>query len=69
MSGECSIATPGLCGCCAGISKETPQAITNRPALSAIAYCVDTYAQFKASLLSPDLANTPVLRSVSIAYR
>jgi len=27
------------------------------------------WIQFKTSLVNPDLVNTPVLRSVSIAYR
>lgn len=40
------------CGCCEGIAQETPQMITNRPALTAIAYRVGTHQQFKASLLA-----------------
>ena len=35
MSGACSLPTEQLCGCCTGVMQETPQAITNRPALSA----------------------------------
>jgi len=38
------------CGCCEGISAETPLAIENRPGLSAIAYRVGTHSQFKESL-------------------
>lgn len=38
------------CGCCEGISAETPLRIENRPGLSAIAYRVGTHAQFKETL-------------------
>src|SRR5947209_16892687 len=40
------------CGCCEGIQVETPSEIYNPPGLSAIAYRVGTYAQFKASMLA-----------------
>ncbi|HEV2690243.1 MAG TPA: hypothetical protein VGV35_16915 [Bryobacteraceae bacterium] len=52
MNGECKTPEPTLCGCCAGVGPETPQPITNRPALPAIAYRVGTYAEFRASLLA-----------------
>jgi hypothetical protein len=48
----CVIPEQQLCGCCAGIAAETPQLITNRPALSSIAYRVGTYSSFNASLLA-----------------
>jgi len=35
------------CGCCEGISAETPSRIQNRPGLSAIAYRVGTHAEFR----------------------
>ncbi|MGY3120052.1 hypothetical protein ACVWXQ_003989 [Bradyrhizobium sp. S3.14.4] len=38
------------CGCCAGVEAETPQGISNRYGLSAIAYRVGDYAQFRDSL-------------------
>ncbi|CUU16615.1 putative baseplate assembly protein [Bradyrhizobium barranii] len=38
------------CGCCAGIEAETPQGISNRYGLSAIAYRVGDHAQFRDSL-------------------
>ena len=38
------------CGCCDGIAAETPQGIDNRGGLSAIAYRIGDYAQFRASL-------------------
>jgi hypothetical protein len=41
-----------LCGCCAGITQETPEVITNRPALSTIAFRVGTHATFNASMLA-----------------
>src|SRR5579862_6274428 len=40
------------CDCCAGISAQTPVQIANLPGLSAIAYRVGTYAQFKNSMQS-----------------
>ncbi len=52
MNGSCEIPDPQLCGCCAGIETETPEPITNRPGLSAIAYRVGTQVTFKASLLA-----------------
>lgn len=52
------------CGCCEGITVETPFVIDNRPGLSAIAYRVGTHLQFKASMLArlsgadvPELGN------------
>jgi len=38
------------CECCEGIEAETPQAISNPPGLSRIAYRVGSHAQFRASL-------------------
>ena len=38
------------CGCCEGISAETPQALFNRAGLSAIGYRIGTHAEFRASL-------------------
>ncbi|WP_456621078.1 MULTISPECIES: putative baseplate assembly protein [unclassified Bradyrhizobium] len=38
------------CGCCAGVEAETPQGISNRYGLSAIAYRIGDYAQFSDSL-------------------
>src|SRR5215472_12927547 len=40
------------CGCCIGVTRETPAPTTNRPGLSRIAYRAGTHASFKASLLS-----------------
>src|SRR5262245_14381792 len=40
------------CGCCAGITAETPRRVLNRPGLSAIAYRSGTWHDFKASLLA-----------------
>ena len=52
MSGACNLAEEQLCGCCAGIMQQTPQAIANRPALSAVAYRAGTYSTFYASMLA-----------------
>lgn len=40
------------CGCCEGITVETPVAVSNRPGLPAIVYRAGTHAQFKASMLA-----------------
>lgn len=40
------------CGCCEGISVETPATVENRPGLSAIAYRAGTHSQFKETLLA-----------------
>src|SRR5580698_1933034 len=40
------------CGCCSGISVETPQGESNLPGLSAIAYRTGTWASFKESMLA-----------------
>jgi hypothetical protein len=52
MNGSCETPEPVLCGCCEGVGPETPQPITNRPALPAISYRVGTHAEFKASMLA-----------------
>ena len=40
------------CGCCSGLTQETPEAIANRPALPAIAYRAGRHATFNASMLA-----------------
>jgi len=40
------------CGCCSGISVQTPQGESNLPGLSAIAYRTGTWATFKESMLA-----------------
>jgi len=52
MSCSCQPNDQQLCGCCAGVQQETPEAITNRPALSAISYRVGRYGTFYASMLA-----------------
>lgn len=48
------VPSPNLndCGCCEGISVETPARVENRPGLSAIAYRAGTHPQFKATMLA-----------------
>src|SRR5258707_4587439 len=41
-----------LCGCCAGISVQTPQRLSNSAGLPAVAWRVGTWATFKESLLA-----------------
>jgi hypothetical protein len=52
MSCSCQPNQPQLCGCCAGVQQETPEAITNRPGLSAITYRIGRYGTFYASMLA-----------------
>src|SRR3954471_6755646 len=40
------------CGCCEGVTAQTPAPIDNRPGLGAIAYRTGTHASFKASMLA-----------------
>ncbi|QAU23611.1 putative baseplate assembly protein [Dyella sp. M7H15-1] len=49
---DCQTTIEQLCGCCTGITLETPEAISNPPALPAIAYRVGRYATFNASMLA-----------------
>jgi len=67
MSGACQIPEERLCGCCAGVTQETPQVTGNRPALSSIGYGVGTYSTFKASMLAalsdPSLKSLALLRT------
>lgn len=42
--------TEGGCGCCAGLVRQTPQSLTNRPGLSEIAFRTGTWARFRASM-------------------
>ena len=50
MSCGCQSTGEQLCGCCTGIAQLTPAVIVNRPALTAIAYRVGTYATFLATM-------------------
>ena len=43
---------PDTCGCCEGLTAQTPTPVANRPGLSAIAYRVGTHSQFKQSMLA-----------------
>jgi hypothetical protein len=52
MSCSCPPNNEQLCGCCAGVQMETPEAITNRPALTAVSYRIGRYATFYASMLA-----------------
>ena len=45
-------ATNSLCGCCAGISVQTPQQTDNLPGLPAVARRIGTWASFKESFLA-----------------
>ena len=67
MSGSCNLPDEVLCNCCAGVEQQTPQAITNRPALSSIIYRAGTYSTFFGSMLAalsdPDLPPLAALRT------
>ncbi len=54
------------CGCCEGISVETPTSVVNRPGLSALAYRVGTHSQFKETLLARlSASGQPALRDLT----
>src|SRR5215831_18391868 len=54
------------CGCCSGVSPQTPLQLSNRPGLSAIVYRVGTHPRFKASLLSRlSSSDYPALRDLT----
>lgn len=52
MSLSCKGTSDCLCGCCSGISVQTPQHENNFPGLPAIAYRTGTWATFKQSMLA-----------------
>lgn len=67
MSDPALVSVRGLsqCGCCAGVTAETPAEVLNRPGLSAIAYRVGTQPEFKASMLAALSDSTrPALRDL-----
>src|SRR5580658_10665925 len=50
MSCGCQSTGAQLCGCCTGVTQETPQVVVNRASLPAIVYRVGTYPTFLASM-------------------
>ena len=57
------------CGCCEGLSVESPTIIENRPGLSAIAYRVGTFTQFKDTMLARlSGSNQPALKQLTTRY-
>ncbi|NGZ08282.1 MAG: putative baseplate assembly protein [Nitrospira sp. LK70] len=52
MSLSCKGTSDCLCGCCSGISRQTPHNKNNLPGLPAIAYRTGTWATFKQSMLA-----------------
>ncbi|MUL63113.1 hypothetical protein BOO86_01440 [Mycobacterium sp. CBMA 234] len=60
-SPPCACADTGQpCGCCAGITDDTPVSINNRPGLAEISYRPGAWAEFKSSMLA-DLSTTHTL--------
>lgn len=49
---SCTGTSSCTCGCCSGISVQTPQGENNLPGLSAITYRTGTWATFKESMLA-----------------
>lgn len=49
---SCTGTSDCLCGCCSGISVQTPQGEVNLPGLPAIAYRTGTWATFRESMLA-----------------
>jgi hypothetical protein len=61
----CTGTSTCTCGCCAGISQETPAAVENRPGLPAISYRTGTWSQFRDTLLARlSLSGQPQLRGL-----
>ena len=57
------------CGCCEGISAETPLTVSNRPGLSAIVYRVGNQAEFKETLIARlSASKQPALRKLTTRY-
>jgi hypothetical protein len=52
MNLSCKGTPDCLCGCCSGISVQTPQGESNLPGLPTIAYRTGTWATFKQSMLA-----------------
>lgn len=62
---SCKGTSDCLCGCCSGISVQTPQGENNLPGLPAIAYRTGTWATFKQSMLARlSSADYPALASL-----
>jgi hypothetical protein len=54
------------CGCCKGLSAQTPARVYNRPGLTAIAYRVGTHSQFKQTMLAAlSDSNRPALQNLN----
>lgn len=49
---SCTGTNTCTCGCCGGISVQTPQPEYNRPGLNALSYRVGTWSSFKESMLA-----------------
>lgn len=66
ISADNAITDLNDCGCCEGISAETPLTVFNRPGLSAIAYRAGRHEQFKDTLISRlSGLNEPALRRLT----
>src|SRR5271157_1701271 len=64
-TGGCNGSTSCTCGCCSGISVQTPAGEANLPGLPAIAYRTGTWATFKQSMLARlSSADYPALESL-----
>jgi predicted phage baseplate assembly protein len=65
MADSSSSGASDCCGCCEGLTQETPQTIENRPGLPAIAYRVGVYSQFRETLLARiSQSRQPLLRAL-----
>ncbi len=53
-----------VCGCCEPAASLTPLAVENRPALSALAYRIGTYASFRESMLH-GISRSPDIRALT----
>ncbi len=66
MNGAANSGQMRDCGCCEGLSARTPVPVYNRPGLTALAYRIGTYTQFRQSLLARLTgAGHPALRGLT----
>lgn len=55
----------GQCGCCTGVTQNTPATLFNRPGLAALAYRIGTHSGFKQSFLAAlSRAEFPALQNL-----
>jgi osmotically-inducible protein OsmY len=65
---------PDICGCCEGLTAQTPTPVANRPGLSAIAYRIgahsssDDPSRYRDERITETAASVAKLRDVAMAH-